>query len=118
MAFLQEPRGGREPVMRAPASVIGLIGVIVAAHVVRVIGPDWFSAAVLGRLALIPALYSTAWLAAHPGIDASLFDPAVPFGGYIFLHANAPHLILNCLWLLACWAPAARRLGSWRFSRS
>ena len=115
MAFLREPRGRREPVLRAPASVVGLIGVIAAAHAIRVLSPDWFSAAMLGHLALIPALYSNAWLAAHPGIDASFFDRALPFLGYIFLHANATHLILNCLWLLAFGPPVARRLGTWRF---
>ena len=115
MAFLQEPRGPREPVLRAPASVIALIGVIVAAHIARVFGPPVFSVAMLERLALIPAVYSPAWLAAHPGVAEAWFGRAVPLVGYIFLHANATHLIINCLWLLAFGPPVARRLGAVRF---
>jgi membrane associated rhomboid family serine protease len=115
MAFLKEPNRPREPVLRAPASVLGLIGVIVAAHVLRVFGPPAFSTAMLERLALIPAFYSPAWLAAHPGIAGPWFARAIPFVGYIFLHANATHLIINCLWLLAFGPPVARRLGTVRF---
>jgi membrane associated rhomboid family serine protease len=115
MAFLKEPERAREPVLRAPASVIVLIGVILAAHVARVFSPDWFGNEMLDRGALIPALYSNAWVAAHPGIDASLVARAIPFLGYIFLHANATHVIFNCLWLLAFGPPVARRLGAFRF---
>ena len=69
----------------------------------------------LVHLALVPAVYSPAWLAAHPGFDMSWIGDAIPFVGYIFLHANATHLIINCLWLLAFGPPVARRLGTVRF---
>src|SRR5258706_4890461 len=113
MAFLQEPKRPREPVLRAPASVLGLIGVIVTAHLVRVLGPDWLSNQMLSWLALIPAFYSKAWLIAHPGVAG--LPLALPLVGYIFVHANFTHLIINCFWLLAFGPPVARRLGTWRF---
>jgi membrane associated rhomboid family serine protease len=115
MAFLMEPRRRREPVLRAPASVIGLIGVIVAAHLLRVFGPPALSDAMLNRLALVPAIYSGGWLGAHPQVTVSLLDRALPFVGYVFLHANYTHLAINCAWLLAFGAPVARRLRTWRF---
>lgn len=109
MAFLREP-SSREPVFRAPASVIGLIALIVAAHVARVLAPSATSQAILENLALIPARY----LAPPTDVHALLAD-AAPFIGYIFLHANATHLIVNCLWLLAFGAPVARRYGGIAF---
>src|SRR5690348_6290085 len=115
MAFLQEPRRPHEPVLRAPSVVIGLIGAIVAAHIARIFGPSTLSTWMLVHLALVPAVYSPAWLAAHPGFDMSWIGDAIPFVGYIFLHANATHLIINCLWLLAFGPPVARRLGTVRF---
>jgi membrane associated rhomboid family serine protease len=107
MAFLKEAEN-REPIIRAPLSLILLIGVIVLAHLLRVFSPAWFNQAMLERLAFIPARYSPL---DHPSLPGSFFDGAVPFVGYIFLHANAAHLILNCLWLLAFGSAVARRLG-------
>jgi membrane associated rhomboid family serine protease len=107
MAFLKEAES-REPIFRAPSSLIVLIGVIVVAHLVRVLSPAPFSDAMLEHLAFIPGRYSPF---AHPALPGSVFDGVVPFVGYIFLHANAAHLILNSLWLLAFGAPVARRFG-------
>jgi membrane associated rhomboid family serine protease len=39
----------------------------------------------------------------------SLFDRAVPFITYMFLHADWVHLAINCLWLLAFGSVVARR---------
>ena len=99
MAFLREPSGSREPVLRAPASVVGLIGVIVAMHLLRVLAPDWLASALLSHLALVPALYSDAWLAAHPGLIplpgaqqagvARSDDHAEAFGGDLLHSATA-----------------------------
>ena len=104
MAFLREPVSTREPIFRAPLVVIALIGVLVAAHLVRVLLPANFSEAMLTHLAFIPARYL-----ATPGSLADFASAALPFIGYVFLHANAMHLTVNCLWLLAFGAPVARR---------
>lgn len=112
MAFLREPRPEREPIFRAPLSVILLILLIVAAHLARVFLPDAASNEILNRFAFIPARYSP-W--PHPALPGSFLDGALPFVSYLFLHGNATHLIVNCMWLLAFGAPVARRLGSAAF---
>jgi membrane associated rhomboid family serine protease len=100
MAFLQSTPA-REPFLKAPASVISLIGVLVAAHVARVLASAQLSEYVLEQYAFVPHRYSQ-----HLG---TLLDRAVPFVSYIFLHGDATHLIMNCLWLLAFGAVVARR---------
>ena len=105
MAFLREP-SAREPIFRAPASVIALIGLIVLAHIARVLAPAGLSDRVIEDFAFIPARYLS-WPA---NVHAAIGD-AIPFVSYIFLHANATHLIVNCLWLLAFGSAVARRFG-------
>jgi membrane associated rhomboid family serine protease len=100
MAFLQNTPV-RETFLKAPASVISLIGLLVAAHLARVFTSASMSELVLEQYAFIPQRFSQ-----H---DGSLFDRVIPFVSYIFLHADATHLIMNCLWLLAFGAVVARR---------
>ena len=109
MAFLREP-SAREPVFQAPASVVLLIGLIVAAHVARVLAPANVSDEILNTFAFVPARY-LAW----PADAHAAFLDALPFVGYLFLHANATHLIVNCLWLLAFGSAVARRFGAFGF---
>ena len=111
MAFLREPVSKHEPLFRAPWVVIALIGLLVAAHLVRVLSPADFSEAMLTHLAFIPARYLAA-----PENAAGFASAGLPFVGYIFLHANATHLIVNCLWLLAFGAPVARRFRAGPFA--
>jgi membrane associated rhomboid family serine protease len=103
MAFLQSAPA-REPFLKAPASVLALIGVLVAAHLGRVFAPAAVSEHILDQYAFVPLRYAPNAL--DPG---SLLDRAVPFVSYMFLHADATHLIFNCLWLLAFGAVVARR---------
>jgi membrane associated rhomboid family serine protease len=110
MAFLREPESKHEPLFRAPLIVIGLIALIVAAHLVRVLSPADFSDAMLTHLAFLPVRYL-----ATPSDVAGFVGAAVPFVGYLFVHANATHLIVNCLWLLAFGAPVARRFHALPF---
>lgn len=103
----------RQPFLRAPAEVIGLIVVLVGAHAARVlIWPD--SSAVLIRLyALFPSRYSRTFLEGHfpPADPGNIFDRAVPFVSYQFLHANWSHVLINSVWLLAFGPVVARRFG-------
>jgi membrane associated rhomboid family serine protease len=103
MAFLQSGPM-REPLFKAPASVLALIGVLVAAHVARVLAPGAVSEHILIDYAFIPLRYAANVLDA-----GSLLDRAIPFVSYMFLHADATHLIINCLWLLAFGSVVARR---------
>jgi membrane associated rhomboid family serine protease len=103
MAFLH-PGPRREPILKAPASVLVLIAVIVAAHIVRIVLPAGES--IIDQYAFIPLRYSPHAL--EPG---SLLARAIPFVSYMFIHADWTHLIVNCLWLLAFGAVVARRFG-------
>lgn len=113
MAFLQDP--ARQPLLRVPAATIGLLVVLIAAHIARILAPAERSAIILADYALIPARYSKTYLAAN-GLDpGTLWDRAVPFVSYIFLHANFTHLAINCIWLLPFGAITARRFGALSF---
>lgn len=100
MAFLREQN---EPVFRVPGVVGGLIAVLVAAHLARI----WFFGA-----EVFIAEYGFAPLRLMPQTGSSLKEMVIPFISYIFLHADATHLTINCLWLLAFGPVVARRWGT------
>jgi|SRR6185312_16153709 len=102
MAFLQDTR--REPMFKVPAVVLALIALIVAAHLARV----WLLSApaadaVAAQYGFVPLRYA-------PGAG-SLFERIVPLFSHIFVHVDAMHLTINCLWLLAFGPGVARRYG-------
>lgn len=109
MAFLQS-RESREPFLKAPASVLSLIGALVAAHVARTLMTTAASEHIVSEYALIPLRYSPHAL--EPG---SPIERAIPFVGYMFIHADVTHLAINCLWLLAFGAVVGRRFGALPF---
>lgn len=109
MAFLQSGQG-REPFLRAPVSVLSLIGALVAAHLARMLMTAAASERILTEYAFIPLRYSPGVL--EPG---SAIDRAIPFVSYMFLHADWTHLSINCLWLLAFGSVVARRFGAASF---
>jgi membrane associated rhomboid family serine protease len=109
MAFLQSGHG-REPFLKAPVSVLTLIGALVAAHVARMATSAVESERILNEYAFIPLRYSPDAL--EPG---SAIDRAIPFVSYMFLHADVAHLAINCLWLLAFGSVVARRFGTVAF---
>ena len=64
----------REPFLRAPGSVIGLIGLLVAAHLARVFAPATTSEWILNTYALNPARYSAQFLQSHHVDPGTLFE--------------------------------------------
>lgn len=101
--------GTTAPVFNAPASVLALIGLLVAVHALL---------AVLGEVWQVWSLYA---LALNP---VRFTDPAFPMPAgsqywtlvtYMLLHGDWMHLTFNSLWLLVFGTPVARYLGSWRF---
>jgi len=110
MAFLQEPE--RQPFLRVPAATVGLIAALVVAHVARVMSPILTSQAIIFNYAFYPARYSHAFLVAHNASPQTFWDRAVPFVSYMFLHANATHLAINCGFLLPFGTVVARRFGA------
>ena len=107
MAFFVEDKPARQPFLRAPASVLGLIAVLIAAHLIRVLAPAALSERILNDYALDPALYASrasTWL-----------EKLVPLFSHMLLHANAAHIAVNCVWLLAFGPVVARRFGGGAF---
>ena len=111
MAFLV-PQAPRQPIFRAPAVVVVLIAVLVAAHVARTLVSPQQSLAWINQFAFIPARYSPAFLSQH-GIG--LLQSGLPFLSYMALHNDFTHLTINCLWLFAFGPIVARRFGAFLF---
>jgi membrane associated rhomboid family serine protease len=58
----------------------------------------------------VPARYSPGfWL------GGGVFERAIPFVSYMFLHADWTHLLVNCIWLLPFGSLVARRYGTLPF---
>lgn len=115
MAFFQDQRPSREPFLNAPAIVFWLIGVLVVAHVGRVVLPEPWPQYLLFQFAFIPARYSEAALAASGIPEPGLVGQVIPFISYMFLHGNYTHLGVNSLWLLAFGPIVAKRLKTTKF---
>lgn len=102
-------QGGAGPVFNAPASVIGLIAMLVAIHAaLMAAGEDW----------QIWALYAFAFVPARLGGEAFPMiagSQVWSFLTYAFLHGDWTHLLFNSLWLLVFGTPVARYLGTGRF---
>lgn len=115
MAFFQDQRPSREPFLNAPAIVFWLIGVLVVAHVGRVMLPEPWPQNLLFEFAFIPARYSAAVLTANGIPQPGFVEQVIPFISYMFLHGNYTHLCVNSLWLLAFGPIVAKRLGTTKF---
>ena len=103
MVFFVEGKPARQPFLRAPASVLGLIAVLIAAHVMRVLAPAALAERILNEYALDPARYSS--------VTSSWLDKLTPLFSHMLLHANTTHIAVNCVWLLAFGPVVARRFG-------
>jgi membrane associated rhomboid family serine protease len=104
MAFFQETRPAREPIFRAPAAVMGLIAILIVAHVARLLVAPALSEKILSEFALVPAAYTAA--------GVTWFYRLVPPFSHMLLHGSLMHLLINCVWLLAFGPVVARRFGS------
>lgn len=112
MSETVQPPAGRAappPVFNAPWSVVAVIGVLVAIHVLLwVMGEDW-------------QIWASYWLALIP---ARFTDPLFPMppgsqfwtlATYALLHSDWMHITFNSLWFLIFGTPVARYLGHGRF---
>jgi len=114
MAFLQSAPP-RQPIFRAPAVVLWLIGALVALHLARLSRPEDQADSLVYQFGLYPLRYSRAFLESHMANPGTLWARAVPFVSYMTLHGGWTHLIINCLWLLAFGPIVARRFGNLLF---
>jgi len=98
----------REPAINLPGSILVLLGLMLAMHLVRTL--------ILNEAADVELTF---WLAFIPfrfiagQQDPSLFWPLLWTSfTHAFLHANWEHLLFNSVWLAAFGTPVARRYGA------
>lgn len=128
----------REPILTAPAVIIGVILLLVGVHGARafmspaedidiiltfsfiparfslMLDPDGFAQAVRAMLAAVaPGEAPQVWAMARQLVneDAWRVWTLLTYAG---LHGSWPHVLMNCAWLLAFGTPVARRLGTLR----
>jgi membrane associated rhomboid family serine protease len=99
VTFFQSSGPHTERFLNAPASVLWLIGVIMAAHAAR---------AFLGAPQSNYIIVDYAFIPARP-------TDALTYVSYLFVHGGFLHALINSLWLLAFGPPVAWRLGTTRF---
>ncbi|MEQ8825746.1 MAG: rhomboid family intramembrane serine protease [Filomicrobium sp.] len=101
----------REPIFNVPGSVVALIGVFVAVHVVRQLLPvaqdDWLTVA----MAFVPARYA-GYADQIPGGEIA---SVTSFITHMLVHGDVMHLMFNSAWFLAFGGAIALRVGSIRF---
>lgn len=110
MAF--EPRAqSREPIFNAPSSVMAIIGILIATHVILwVLLPESTAQSIVTNLAFIPYRYAY--------LGQSLWETGAAiwtFVTHMLLHGDFTHLGLNCAWLLVFGGAIAMRTGATRF---
>lgn len=108
-----------------PGTVVILTAVLIVIHAIRILILSYEAdIGVLILFAFIPARYAgdvfafyilpnspdgTLWAVLNAG--AAIWT----FLTYAFLHGSVPHLLVNCLWLIAFGSALARRFGPVRF---
>ena len=105
----------REPLFNVPTVIVALLAALGLIHATReFVLSDRQDLELLLQLAFIPARYDSALL---PGgtIPGGPGAEAWTFVTYALLHADATHLAVNAVWLLAFGTAVARRFGALRF---
>jgi membrane associated rhomboid family serine protease len=115
MAFFYQPES-RQPFLRAPAIVLVVIALLVGIEAVREFFFLSSTPELFFRFGLVPARYSAAFLQANQIDGGTLFDRAIPFISYMFLHAGWTHVAVNSIWLLPFGSLIARRYGGVLFA--
>jgi membrane associated rhomboid family serine protease len=110
MAVIQDP-SQRQLSVRVPVAVLGLLASFAIVYAAEVMASVQTLKSMVARFAFYPARYSAHFITTH-GVDpGSLFDRAVPFFSYMFLHESLTHLLINVLWVGAFGWIVARRCG-------
>jgi len=100
------------PAFNIPSSVFWVIVAIILVHVIRLFLPSDADLWLLFALSFVPARYAETAIVL-PGGDLASVTSLV---SYMFVHGDAMHLIVNCLWLLAFGSAVAKRAGNLRFA--
>lgn len=105
----------REPLFNVPTVIVALLAALGLIHATReFVLSDRQDLELLLQLAFIPARYDSGLL---PGgtIPGGAGAEIWTFVTYALLHADATHLAVNAVWLLAFGTAVARRFGALRF---
>ncbi|WP_072377817.1 rhomboid family intramembrane serine protease [Hyphomicrobium sp. NDB2Meth4] len=100
-----------EPMFNIHGAVLGLLGAMIAVHVVRLALPENWDAWLTWALAFVPARYA-GYAAELPGGDVTA---VTSFLTHTLVHGDWVHLGLNAAWLVAFGGAVANRVGAVRF---
>lgn len=103
---------GKQPIFNVPGSVVAVLGLLIAIHVVRSLLPFDLDNWLVGATAFIPSRYSDPEAIALPGQPYASYTSWVT---HMLIHGSALHLMFNSAWLLAFGGAVANRVGSTRF---
>lgn len=101
----------REPIFNVHGVVVGLLALLAAVHLARLLIPEDLELWLVLAMAFIPARYSGAAAVLPGGEIASVTS----FLTHMFVHGDLTHLAFNSLWMLAFGGAVARRIGGARF---
>jgi membrane associated rhomboid family serine protease len=106
-------RAAREPIFDLPGVLVGLVGLLLAVHVLRGFLSLEADDELLLLFAFIPARYlpMVGWPIYPGGWGAVVWT----FLSHAVLHGSWPHLLFNSAMLAAVGRPVALRLGALRF---
>jgi membrane associated rhomboid family serine protease len=110
MAVAQDP-SQRQPLLRVPVTVLGLLAVFAIVYTAEIMASAQTLNGIFARFAFYPARYSAHFISTHSVDPGSLFDRAVPFFSYMFLHESLTHLLINVVWIASFGWIVARRCG-------
>lgn len=102
-------RGQHAPFFTAPGYVVWFVGIIIAAHGLRVLAPISFGNAAIYWLGLWPDRFE---LMLSGSGDPAAYTPVtflLASVGHVFVHGDWMHVLMNTGMLLALGAPVARR---------
>ncbi|MDK9695230.1 MAG: rhomboid family intramembrane serine protease [Siculibacillus sp.] len=103
----------REPVFDLPGALVGLVGLLIAVHVLRGLLSADDDIMVLAFFAFIPdRLLLEGGVPAYPGGWGAI---VWTFVSHAALHGSWTHLLFNAVMLAAAGKPVVRRLGIGRF---
>lgn len=105
----EDSTGGQPRAFNIPPAVLWLLAAMIGIHVLRGLLPDELDLRLLVTFAFIPARAAGTVPGWSPGEDGWSWI------SYALLHADATHLFVNSIWMLAFASPVARRFGSARF---
>jgi membrane associated rhomboid family serine protease len=112
---VSEDSAQRQPFLRVPVSVLGVLAMLAIVYAAEALASPQTLKDIIARFAFYPARYSSHFISTQHADPGSLFDRAIPFVSYIFLHGSLTHLLINSVWLLPFGAIVARRLGGLLF---